>query len=342
MVHRAGLNADILTDGRSRSATEVVAVDDGRVGQGRLRSGRAGHPRPRRDDRQDAARRAPRPPARARSSSSFPRRSFPFTRRRRWAREFAGWDDGDAKQSSRGSRGSRWTVRARRRADRRDRAASTASGSRSASTSSTRGTIYNSLLFYAPDGELALHHRKLMPTNHERLVWGHGDGDGLDRSTRGSAASAASSAGRTSCRSRASRSTSAASRSTSRRPRTTASRGTTRSATSRARRRAFVVSVLRLPARVELPRRRSDRRRAATCSAAAARAIVGPDGEYLAGPLWDEEGILYAELDPRAAATRSGSASTPPATTAGPTCSASKCASRFRARRRSPSRRPCA
>jgi nitrilase len=28
-------------------------------------------------------------------------------------------------------------------------------------------------------------------------------------------------------------------------------------------------------------------------------AILGPDGAYLAGPLWDEEGILYAELDPR-------------------------------------------
>jgi nitrilase len=27
-------------------------------------------------------------------------------------------------------------------------------------------------------------------------------------------------------------------------------------------------------------------------------AIVAPTGEYLAGPLWDEEGILLAELDP--------------------------------------------
>ena len=27
-------------------------------------------------------------------------------------------------------------------------------------------------------------------------------------------------------------------------------------------------------------------------------AILGPDGTYLAGPLYDEEGILYAELDP--------------------------------------------
>jgi nitrilase len=26
-------------------------------------------------------------------------------------------------------------------------------------------------------------------------------------------------------------------------------------------------------------------------------AIIGPDGEFLAGPLWKEEGILYAELD---------------------------------------------
>ena len=27
-------------------------------------------------------------------------------------------------------------------------------------------------------------------------------------------------------------------------------------------------------------------------------AILAPDGAYLAGPLYDEEGILYAELDP--------------------------------------------
>jgi nitrilase len=41
------------------------------------------------------------------------------------------------------------------------------------------GTLYNSLLYYSPEGELALHHRKLVPTNHERLVWGQGDGRGL-------------------------------------------------------------------------------------------------------------------------------------------------------------------
>jgi nitrilase len=41
------------------------------------------------------------------------------------------------------------------------------------------GTIYNALLYHSPDGELVLHHRKLMPTNHERLIWGQGDGRGL-------------------------------------------------------------------------------------------------------------------------------------------------------------------
>src|ERR671931_999981 len=41
------------------------------------------------------------------------------------------------------------------------------------------GTLYNTLLYHAPDGSLALRHRKLVPTNHERLVWGPGDGRGL-------------------------------------------------------------------------------------------------------------------------------------------------------------------
>jgi nitrilase len=44
---------------------------------------------------------------------------------------------------------------------------------------SRSGTVYNALLYHAPDGSLALRHRKLVPTNHERLVWGQGDGGGL-------------------------------------------------------------------------------------------------------------------------------------------------------------------
>ena len=42
-----------------------------------------------------------------------------------------------------------------------------------------RGTLYNALLTYTPDGALGNHHRKLMPTYTERMVWGAGDANGL-------------------------------------------------------------------------------------------------------------------------------------------------------------------
>ena len=43
----------------------------------------------------------------------------------------------------------------------------------------SRATLYNSVVVIGPDGALLNRHRKLMPTNPERMVWGFGDASGL-------------------------------------------------------------------------------------------------------------------------------------------------------------------
>lgn len=42
-----------------------------------------------------------------------------------------------------------------------------------------RNTLFNALLVIGPDGRLLNHHRKLVPTYTERMVWGNGDAEGL-------------------------------------------------------------------------------------------------------------------------------------------------------------------
>jgi len=41
------------------------------------------------------------------------------------------------------------------------------------------GSLYNSQLLIDSGGEIILKRRKITPTYHERMVWGHGDGSGL-------------------------------------------------------------------------------------------------------------------------------------------------------------------
>lgn len=43
----------------------------------------------------------------------------------------------------------------------------------------SRATLYNTAITIGPDGSLINRHRKLMPTNPERMVWGFGDASGL-------------------------------------------------------------------------------------------------------------------------------------------------------------------
>jgi nitrilase len=160
------------------------------------------------------------------------------------------------------------------------------------------GTIYNALLLYGPDGQLALHHRKLVPTNHERLVWGQGTGSGLEAVETGIGR-----VGGLICwenfmpLARFSLYQSGVELYLA--PTAEDSEQWHDSMKHIAREsRAFVLSCCVYQRASSYP----DDVQLAEGDELVGRggsAILGPDGTYLAGPLWDEEGVLYAELDPQ-------------------------------------------
>jgi nitrilase len=160
-----------------------------------------------------------------------------------------------------------------------------------------RGTIYNTLLVYAPDGALALRHRKLVPTNHERLVWGPGDGGGLDTVDAGFARVGGlicwenlMPLARFALYERGVEIYLA--------PTADDSEDWHDSIRHIAREsRAFVLSCCVFQRASSYP---PDVPLAdgGELLGRGGSAIVAPDGSYLAEPLWDEEGILYADLDP--------------------------------------------
>jgi nitrilase len=162
------------------------------------------------------------------------------------------------------------------------------------------GTLYNTLLYHDPEGRLALHHRKLVPTNHERLVWGGGDGRGLRAIETGLGR-----LGGLICwenympLARFALYESGVEIYVA----STADDSDAWQATLvhiARESRAFVVAPCHFQRTAAYPEDFPllEELEGVEVIGRGGSAILGPDGAYLAGPLYGEEGILYAELDP--------------------------------------------
>jgi len=233
----------------------------------------------------------------------FPETFLPVYPSSAWAKAFAGWQDTRAKETF--ARLAQQSVAVGSPAERRIAAAAQELGiwivtGVNEVDAERPGTIYNALFFHSPAGELALHHRKLVPTNHERLVWGQGDGRGLAAVETGFGR-----LGGLICwenympLARVALYESGVEIYVA----STADDGDDWQATLihiARESRAYVVAPAHFQREESYP---GDFPLAAEIEGAGiigrgGSAILAPGGSYLAGPLYDEEAILYAELDP--------------------------------------------
>jgi nitrilase len=233
----------------------------------------------------------------------FPETFVPVYPSSLWAKAFAGWQNRGAKQTF--ARLAQNSVAVGTPSERRIAAAAKELGvwlvtGVNETESYSLGTIYNSLLFHSPEGELVLHHRKLVPTNHERLLWGQGDGRGLH-----AVETPFGRIGGLICwenympLARVALYQSGVEIYVA----STADDSDEWQATlvHLAREsRAYIVSPCHFQRASSYP---DDFPLASEIEGVdvigrGGSAILAPDGSYLAGPLYDEEGILYAELDP--------------------------------------------
>lgn len=160
------------------------------------------------------------------------------------------------------------------------------------------GTLYNALLFFGPEGRLLNHHRKLMPTYSERMVWGQGDASGL-RSVKIHAGNV----GGLICwehwmplarqHNNGSEQIHVAVWPTVREMHQVACRHYAFEG------RCFVLAAGQIMRASSLPPRLSGPQQLSpdTLIEQGGSAIIAPDGSYLAGPVFDQETILQATLD---------------------------------------------
>jgi nitrilase len=233
----------------------------------------------------------------------FPEAFIPVYPSSRWAKAFAGWEDERVKEAF--SRMAEQSVAVPGEAADRIGEAAREHGvwivtGVTEIDPERPGTLYNTLLFHAPDGKLALRHRKLVLTNHERLIWGQGDGSGL----RAIPTEVGRMGGLICWENYMPLARFALYESgVEIYIASTADDGDDWQSTLghiARESRAFVISPSHFQRASSYPDDfpLRDELEGPDVISRGGSAILAPDGSYLAGPLYDEEGVLYAELDP--------------------------------------------